>query len=66
VPLEGETASITVSVGIATFNGRESGEQLVARADAALYQAKQGGRNRSVLAEAALPALSATGPAIAP
>jgi diguanylate cyclase (GGDEF)-like protein len=67
VPLEdGETASITVSAGIATFDGSESVEQLVARADAALYRAKQGGRNRSVLAQPARPALPAPGPAIAP
>ena len=67
VPLdEGETASITVSVGIATFDGSESSEQLVARADAALYRAKQSGRNRSVLAQPARPALPATGPATAP
>ena len=63
VPLDGDTASITVSIGIATFDGSESAEQLVARADAALYRAKQAGRDRSVLAEAALPDLLATGSA---
>jgi diguanylate cyclase (GGDEF)-like protein len=61
VPLDGDTASITVSVGIATFNGSESGEQLVARADAALYRAKQGGRNRSVLADLDQPTPLSTG-----
>jgi diguanylate cyclase (GGDEF)-like protein len=67
VPLEdGETASITVSIGIATFDGSESAEQLVARADAALYRAKQGGRDRSVLALPAPAALPAFRPATTP
>lgn len=37
--------SVTVSVGAAVVNGGESAAQLVRRADEALYQAKQGGRN---------------------
>jgi diguanylate cyclase (GGDEF)-like protein len=61
VPLDGDTASITISVGIATFNGSESDEQLIARADAALYRAKQGGRNRSVLADLDQPTPLSTG-----
>jgi diguanylate cyclase (GGDEF)-like protein len=51
VPLDGGIESITVSIGIATFDGIESGGQLIARADAALYRAKQNGRNRSIAAE---------------
>jgi diguanylate cyclase len=39
--------AITVSVGVATFRGDESVEQLVARADRALYRAKDDGRNCS-------------------
>lgn len=44
---------VTVSIGAATLEGRESVEQLFARADKALYQAKDDGRNRTVLAESA-------------
>lgn len=36
----------TFSAGIAVWDGDETGEQLVARADRALYEAKAGGRNR--------------------
>ena len=37
--------SATVSVGWATWNGDESADQLVKRADIALYSAKDSGRN---------------------
>ncbi len=37
---------VTISQGIATLEGGESGEQLLARADQALYMAKAGGRNQ--------------------
>ena len=37
---------ITVSQGVACWNGTESGEQLVHRADTALYRAKENGRDR--------------------
>jgi len=46
---DGEIA-MTASVGIATLRGEESGADLVARADAALYRAKATGRNRCVAA----------------
>ena len=47
--------NITVSVGVATMTGSEEGEPsaLVRAADAALYQAKRGGRNLVRVAEAA-------------
>jgi diguanylate cyclase len=38
--------NVTVSAGIAVRQARESWEQALARADAALYRAKQAGRNR--------------------
>jgi diguanylate cyclase (GGDEF)-like protein len=40
----------TVSAGIAEWDGTESGAELFARADAALYEAKRSGRDRTVLA----------------
>jgi diguanylate cyclase (GGDEF)-like protein len=40
----------SVSIGVATWDGRESADSLVCRADKALYDAKRAGRNRVVLA----------------
>ncbi|ROR34168.1 GGDEF domain-containing protein [Inmirania thermothiophila] len=47
-----EIGRITMSLGVAQWVPGESAEELVARADAALYRAKEGGRNR---VEAAAP-----------
>ena len=44
--------SITVSIGVAAWNGQESCDSLLAAADAALYAAKHRGRNCICLAEA--------------
>ena len=41
----------TFSGGVATWNGDETSDELVARADVALYAAKIGGRDRVVTAE---------------
>jgi diguanylate cyclase (GGDEF)-like protein len=40
----------TVSIGVATWDGDEDADALVDRADRALYVAKRGGRDRTVLA----------------
>ncbi|GIF17036.1 GGDEF domain-containing protein [Actinoplanes teichomyceticus] len=40
----------TFSAGIATWNGTETSDELTARADAALYEAKNAGRDRIVAA----------------
>jgi diguanylate cyclase (GGDEF)-like protein len=39
-------AGRTVSIGAAEYTGEESVEKLLTIADAALYRAKEGGRNR--------------------
>ena len=39
-------ARITMSVGVAQFSGNENVEEIIARADAALYTAKHNGRNQ--------------------
>ncbi|MBJ7539638.1 GGDEF domain-containing protein [Marinomonas transparens] len=41
---------ITMSIGVAQLLAEESGEQLLKRADAALYGAKDNGRNRVIMA----------------
>ena len=47
---------ITVSIGMAVCSQSEEPDSAFRRADAALYQAKQGGRNRCVASAAAAPA----------
>jgi diguanylate cyclase (GGDEF)-like protein len=50
---DGESIKVTISVGVASFpeNG-EDAESVIRNADAALYEAKELGRNRVVLAGA--------------
>nr|WP_272211436.1 GGDEF domain-containing protein [Marinicella sp. W31]MDC2877322.1 GGDEF domain-containing protein [Marinicella sp. W31] len=47
---DGENINITASIGVAEFKGHPDYMQLVKSADAALYQAKQNGRNCLVAA----------------
>jgi len=57
----GKTLGITVSIGVATYPQQvDSLEGLVKAADAALYAAKQGGRNRMCLYEPEMASLLQT------
>jgi diguanylate cyclase (GGDEF)-like protein len=48
----GQALSVTISVGVAQYRiGKENWEQLLNRADTALYQAKENGRDRWAVAE---------------
>lgn len=47
----GPIEPVTVSVGLAAFQSGEGSEQLIERADQALYQAKDKGRNRIAIFE---------------
>jgi diguanylate cyclase len=46
-----ELGAVTASFGVAQFDLRESRDEFVARADSALYRAKQSGRNRVEVAQ---------------
>ena len=46
VPIDKKNINVTISMGLAEFNPDETGEMLFERADKALYDAKESGRNR--------------------
>ena len=48
LPIDGATLHVTASIGVTLFQPGESVDALVARADAAMYQAKQAGRDRVI------------------
>ncbi|MDR1085589.1 MAG: GGDEF domain-containing protein [Deltaproteobacteria bacterium] len=48
VTIRGKTIPVTISGGVAQFTVGDAWEELIARADKALYEAKQSGRNRII------------------
>ncbi|MFT4256332.1 MAG: diguanylate cyclase, partial [Pseudoxanthomonas sp.] len=44
--VDGQTLVVTCSIGVAWYREGESAEQLLGRADEALYRAKRNGRDR--------------------
>ena len=46
IPIDKRNINVTISMGLAEFNPEETGEELFKRADKALYNAKESGRNR--------------------
>lgn len=46
ISIDKKNINVTISMGLAEFNVNETGEELFKRADSALYEAKEGGRNR--------------------
>lgn len=46
VQLDNLSINVTISMGLAEFHSDESGEELFKKADSALYEAKESGRNR--------------------
>ena len=51
------TATVTISIGVATMRQEDTAESIVLRADAALYAAKEAGRNRCLAAPETAPPL---------
>jgi len=52
---DGGRLGLTASIGVALQDGHPDYERVLARADAAMYQAKRGGRDRVVLATRGMP-----------
>jgi diguanylate cyclase (GGDEF)-like protein len=56
VPFDGKPIPVTVSIGVATAFSTDDIDALLADADAALYRAKNSGRNRVVYGRSSVPA----------
>ncbi|QDW65950.1 diguanylate cyclase [Luteimonas granuli] len=52
---DGTSLPLTASIGVAVQDGHPDYERVLARADAAMYQAKRGGRDRVVVDDGGLP-----------
>ncbi len=52
---DGNALPLTASIGVAVQDGHPDYERVLGRADAAMYQAKRGGRNRVVVDDGTLP-----------
>jgi diguanylate cyclase (GGDEF)-like protein len=63
---EAMPSGATCSVGVAEWDGSETAQQLLARADVALYAAKAAGRDRTVVASPAPLGLAACAPPSVP
>jgi diguanylate cyclase len=50
IPMQGATISVTISIGISSLAEGDASKSWLARADAALYEAKAGGRNQVCVA----------------
>ena len=61
IQIKGLAIEQTVSIGLATWDGKESPETLDQRADAAMYAAKRRGRDRIIVAKAARISRSGSG-----
>ena len=46
IPIDKKNINVTISMGLAEFSPQETGEDFFKRADSALYEAKESGRNR--------------------
>ena len=46
IPIDKKNINVTISMGLAEFSPQETGEDLFKRADSALYEAKESGRNK--------------------
>jgi len=63
IPVRGTALRITTSIGAAVLDPHDIGvEQLLHRADEALYEAKRAGRNRTILADAPVRPAARPGP----
>ena len=51
---KGRDISVTISIGVAQHHHSENSASLIKRADQALYQAKEKGKNRTIISDSEL------------